>query len=115
MTDKINVKLKSMRVVPSSIKAMRSVIESRTGIKTQHCELVDDDSRVVGFKFTSVDHTLLPMLECLESFPVVSSVKTNTYEKHLYHVGNQLWDVQIFFSREPNTGTFMVVQHGKRS
>lgn len=111
---KMSVTVKGIRVIPESIRKMRSVIEAKTNIKTRNHELLLNEETVIGFKFDEQTFTIAPMLDCLEEFPVISSVKTKDYEKHIYQVGSRLWDVQIFFS-SAETGTVMVVQIFEKS
>lgn len=106
---KMSVKVNSIRVIPESIRKMRSVIEAKTNIRTRDHELLLNEEKVIGFKFDEKTFTIAPMLDCLEEFPVISSVRTRDYEKHIYQVGSYLWDVQLFFSKA-ESGTMMVVQ-----
>lgn len=104
---RLTAQVKSVKVMKSSIARMKTLIEQQTTLDCSKHELVVDGVEVIGFKFDENTHSIVPMIELLETFPVVSSVKTDQYEKHQYQVGNSIWDVQLFFAKG---GTMMVVQ-----
>lgn len=103
----IKTSVRQIKITPKVISKMASQFEP-TGLDLNQYELIDDQNKVVGFQFFEDDLSIQKAFKQLENFPVLSSVKTDLYEKHVYELPCCTTEVSIFYSKE-NRGTFLVV------
>lgn len=105
----MNIKTKVVRIkITSKAIALISKHLSSTHLNLADYELVSEQNKITGYQFFEDDYSLQKVINVLGSMPVLSSVKTNQYEKHVYQMGGLQVDVSIFFSKE-NRGTFLVI------
>jgi rRNA maturation endonuclease Nob1 len=105
----MNIKAKVTKVKITSNKiSMIALLLKNTGLDLVSYELIDSKSKIIGYQFFEDDYSLQKVLKQLEVQPVLSSVSTDIFERHVYQTGSLRVDVNIFFSKE-NRGTFLVI------